>query len=155
MNQPLIGLVDKKIRQLQRYNQITSQMIYEDIDGVGDLIDKRQKLITALDGVSVEIKKYVSDQAIEQQDTIKRLMKFEDIKGLSEEMLELQNKINETKRLTDEINKNDKKAYGRIKAMRDDLLDEMSNSQKNKKIIDYFSSTSVNVNKGNRLNISK
>ncbi len=155
MNQPLLGLVDKKIRQLQRYNLITSQMIYEDIDGVGDLIDKRQKLITALDGVSVEIKKYVSDQSIEQQDTIKRLMKFEDIEGLSEEMLQLQNKINETKRLTDEINKNDKKAYGRIKAMRDGLLDEMSNSQKSKKIIDYFSSTNVDVNKGSRLNISK
>jgi hypothetical protein len=39
MNKPLISLINKKIEQLERYNEITSRMIYEDIEGVGELIE--------------------------------------------------------------------------------------------------------------------
>lgn len=154
MNDELSNLVDKKIRQLERYNEITSRIIYEDIDGVGDLLDKRQKLITAIDGVSVEIKSYVNSQSVEHQTVLKKMLKFEDIGSISDELIELQKKINKTKMLIDEINQNDKKAIDRITTMRDNVVKEMTESQKNKRVIDYFATTNVNVNKGSKLNIS-
>ena len=154
MNRPLISLVNKKIEQLERYNEITSRMIYEDVEGVGELIDKRQDIITALDGVSVDIKKFVSEQAIDHQSTLNKLLKFEDINGLTGDLVDLQKKIKESKKLVDTINKNDKLAYDRIKKMRDDIVVEMANSQKSKKVVDYLSQTATDLSKGRMLNIS-
>ena len=154
MNRPLISLVNKKIEQLERYNEITSRMIYEDVEGVGELIDKRQDIITALDGVSVDIKKFVSEQAIDHQSTLNKLLKFEDINGLTGDLVDLQKKIKESKKLVDTINKNDKLAYDRIKKMRDDIVVEMANSQKSKKVVDYLSQTATDLYKGRMLNIS-
>ena len=31
-NKPLINLVDKKIREMERYSEITNRMLYEDVD---------------------------------------------------------------------------------------------------------------------------
>ena len=70
MNSKLLQLADKKIEQMQHYNEITSRMIYEDIDGVGELIDKRQEIITAMDGISVDMRQYVSEQSIERQEKL-------------------------------------------------------------------------------------
>jgi len=99
MNKPLISLINKKIEQLERYNEITSRMIYEDIEGVGELIEQRQDIITSLDGVSVEIKKFVSEQSIEHQNTLNKILKFEDITGLTGDLQELQKKIKESKKV--------------------------------------------------------
>jgi hypothetical protein len=154
MNKPLIGLINKKIEQLERYNEITSRMIYEDIEGVGELIEQRQDIITSLDGVSVEIKKFVSEQSIEHQNTLNKILKFEDINGLTGDLQELQKKIKESKKLVDVINKNDKLAYDRLKKMRDDIIVKMENSQKSKKIVNYLSQTATDLSKGERLNIS-
>jgi hypothetical protein len=154
MNKPLISLINKKIEQLERYNEITSRMIYEDIEGVGELIEQRQDIITSLDGVSVEIKKFVSEQSIEHQNTLNKILKFEDITGLTGDLQELQKKIKESKKLVDVINKNDKLAYDRLKKMQDDILVKMENSQKGKKVVNYLSQTAIDLSKGSRLNIS-
>ena len=46
--------MDDKIHQLEHYNEITSRIITEDsIDGVGDLIEERQQILTNMDGISV------------------------------------------------------------------------------------------------------
>ena len=66
MDNKLLDLADKKIEQMEHFNDITSKIIYEDIDGVGELIENRQEIITALDGISAEIRQYVSDQSIER-----------------------------------------------------------------------------------------
>jgi len=154
MNKPLISLVNKKIEQLERYSEITSRMIYEDIEGVGDLIEQRQDIITSLDGVSVEIKKFVSEQSIEHQTTLNKILKFEDINGLTGDLQELQKKIRESKKMIDVINKNDKLAYDRLKQMRDNIVVQMENSQKSKKVVNYLSPTSSDLSKGSKLNIS-
>jgi|ADurb_Total_1113_FD_contig_71_383975_length_1258_multi_2_in_0_out_0_3 hypothetical protein len=154
MNKPLISLINKKIEQLERYNEITSRMIYEDIEGVGELIEQRQDIITSLDGVSVEIKKFVSEQSIEHQNTLNKILKFEDITGLTGDLQELQKKIKESKKLVDVINKNDKLAYDRLKKMQDDILVKMENAQKGKKVVNYLSQTAIDLSKGSRLNIS-
>lgn len=154
MNKPLISLVNKKIEQLERYSEITSRMIYEDIEGVGDLIEQRQDIITSLDGVSVEIKKFVSEQSMEHQNTLNKILKFEDINGLAGDLQELQKKIRESKKMIDVINKNDKLAYDRLKQMRDNIVVQMENSQKSKKVVNYLSPTSSDLSKGSKLNIS-
>ena len=154
MNKPLISLINKKIEQLERYNEITSRMIYEDIEGVGELIEQRQDIITSLDGVSVEIKKFVSEQSIEHQNTLNKILKFEDITGLTGDLQELQKKIKESKKLVDVINKNDKLAYDRLKKMQDDILVKMETAQKGKKVVNYLSQTAIDLSKGSRLNIS-
>ena len=43
-------------------------MLYEDIDGVGELLAERQSIITAMDGISLDIKQYISEQSMEHQE---------------------------------------------------------------------------------------
>ncbi|MBQ5319752.1 MAG: hypothetical protein J6K17_11715 [Oscillospiraceae bacterium] len=153
-NKPLLNLVDRKIREMERYSEITNRMLYEDIDGVGELIAERQSIITAMDGISVDIKKFINEQTIEQQDTLNKLMKFEDIGELNGELLELQEKIAKVNQLREQIIEKDSEAINRMSEMRDELREKLEQSAKGKKVIDYFSKTNINVNKGKRLNVS-
>lgn len=152
MDPRLLSLVDKKIEQLRHYNEITSQIIYEDIDGVGDLIQKRQEIVTAVDGISMEMRSLINQQSIERKDTINAMLCFEEIEGLSGSMLQLSEKINELKDLTDDIKKNDKMAVERLEGMRDELYKELTRSAKGKKVVNYFGATAVDVNKGSKFN---
>ena len=153
-NRPLLNLVDRKIREMERYSEITNRMLYEDIDGVGELIAERQSIITLMDGISVDIKKYISEQTIEQQDTLNKLLKFEDIGELNGELLELQEKIAQINQLREQIIEKDSAAINRLGEMRDEMREKLEQSAKGKKVIDYFSQTNINVNKGKRLNVS-
>ncbi len=153
-NKPLLNLVDRKLREMERYSEITNRMLYEDIDGVGELIEERQSIITAMDGISVDIKQFISEQSIERQNELNRLMKFEDIDGLNGELLELQEKINKIRELREKIIADDAAAYDRLGKMRDELRERLELSAKGKQVINYFSKTSINVNKGKKLNIS-
>ncbi len=150
----ILDLMERKVQQMERYSEITNRMLYEDIDGVGELIEERQKLITSMDGISLDIKKYISEQSMENQDTLNRLMQFEDIEGLNGELVELQSKIRHIRELNDRIVQDDKNAYDRLGKMRDELRERLEQSAKGKKVIDYFAQTSINVNKGSKLNIS-
>ncbi|MBQ3161502.1 MAG: hypothetical protein IJC04_05185 [Oscillospiraceae bacterium] len=153
-NKPLINLVDRKIREMERYSEITNRMLYEDVDGVGELIEERQSIITSMDGISVDIKKFISEQTIEQQDTLNKLMKFEDIGELNGELLELQEKIAKINQLKEQIIERDSAAINRLGEMRDEMREKLEQSAKGKKVINYFSKTNINVNKGKRLNVS-
>lgn len=153
-NKPLLNLVDRKINEMERYSEITNRMLYEDIDGVGELLAERQSIITAMDGISLDIKQYISEQSIEHQDKLNRLMKFEDIGGLNGELLELQEKISHVRKLREKILEDDAAAYDRLGKMREELREKLEQSAKGKQVVNYFSSTSTNVNKGRKLNIS-
>lgn len=153
-SKPLINLVDKKIREMERYSEITNRMLYEDVDGVGELIEERQSIITTMDGISLDIKKFISEQSIEQQDTLNKLMKFEDIGELNGELLELQEKIAQVNQLKEKIIERDSAAINHLSEMRDEMREKLEQSAKGKKVIDYFSKTNINVNKGKRLNVS-
>ena len=78
--------MDDKIKQLERYNEVTTQIISEDIDSVGELLDERQQIIAAMDGISLDIKQFVNDQSIERRDKINALLNFEDIGELNGEL---------------------------------------------------------------------
>lgn len=153
-NKPLIDLMDRKIHEMERYSEITNRMLYEDIDGVGELLAERQSIITAMDGISLDIKQYINEQSIEHQDRLNKLMKFEDIGGLNGELLELQEKIGHVRKLREKILEDDAAAYDRLEKMREELRDKLEQSAKGKQVINYFSSTSTNINKGKKLNIS-
>ena len=43
-SKPLLNLVDRKIHEMERYSEITNRMLYEDIDGVGELLAERQSI---------------------------------------------------------------------------------------------------------------
>lgn len=152
MDPRLLGLVDKKIEQLRHYNEITSRIIYEDIDGVGDLIEKRQEIVTAVDGISMEMRSLINEQSIERKDTINALLCFEEISGLSGAMLELSDKIRELKKVTEDVKKTDKMAVERLEGMRDELYGELTKSAKGKKVVNYFGATAVDINKGSKFN---
>lgn len=153
-DKPLLNLVDRKLREMERYSEITNRMLYEDIDGVGELIEERQSIITAMDGISLDIKQYISEQSMEHQDRLNRLMKFEDVGELNGELLEFQGKIKQIKELKEKIIADDSAAYDRLGKMRDEMREKLEQSAKGKQVINYFSKTSINVNKGKKLNIS-
>jgi len=153
-NKPLLNLVERKLREMERYSEITNQMLYEDIDGVGELIEERQSIITAMDGISADIKQFISEQSIERRDTLNRLMKFEDVGTLNGELLELAEKIKQIEETRKRIVEEDAAAYDRMAKMRDEMRERLEQSAKGKQVIKYFSKTSINVNKGKKLNIS-
>ena len=153
-NKPLLNLVDRKIQEMERYSEITNQMLYEDIDGVGEIIDERKKIITSMDGISLDIKQFINDQSMEHQEKINKVFRFEDIDGLNGELLELQEKIGRIKELRDQIIESDKAAFNRLSEMRDEMWEKLGHSAKGKKVINYFSNTSTDINKGKKLNIS-
>lgn len=156
MDDKLLSLADKKIEQMEHFNDITSKIIYEDIDGVGELVENRQEIITALDGISAEMRQYVSEQSIERQMVINKVLQSEDINNLTGELLELQGKIKIMTKLREEIKRNDKIAVDRLKKLRDEAYEELKKSVKNKQTINYYSPNSGgNLSNGNKLNISK
>lgn len=152
MDAKLLGLVDKKIEQLRHYYDITSRIIYEDIDGVGDLIEQRQEIVTAVDGISMEMRQLISEQSIERRDTINALLCFKEISGLSGSMKELSDKIHELKKLSDEIMEKEHAAVSRLERERDEIYEELSKTAKSKKVVDYFGVTATDINKGNKFN---
>lgn len=154
MNKPLIGLVDRKIQEMERYKEITNRMIYEDIDGVEELMGECQKIITVMDGISVDIKQYINEQSVERKEKLEKLMNFEDIGALNGELLELQEKIKRTNELRLQIIESNNAAYNHLAEMREELKEKLEESAKGKQVINYFSGTNTNVNKGRKLNIS-
>lgn len=154
MNKPLIGLVDRKIQEMERYKEITNRMVYEDIDGVEELMGECQKIITVMDGISVDIKQYINEQSVERKEKLERLMNFEDIGALNGELLELQEKIKRTNELRLQIIESNNAAYNHLSEMKDELREKMEESAKGKQVINYFAGTNTNVNKGKKLNIS-
>lgn len=156
MNRTIIELMDDKIHQLEHYNEITSRIITEDsIDGVGDLIEERQQILTNMDGISVAVKQYVSEQSIERMDKINALLRFEQIEDLNGDLMQLQDKIKRVQELREEIKSNDKKAYDRLAKQRDEIKLKLDEAAKSKQVADYFSSSNAaDVSKGRKLNIS-
>ncbi len=148
--------MDDKIHQLEHYNEITSRIITEDsIDGVGDLIAERQQILTNMDGISVAVKQYVSEQSIERMDKINALLRFEQIDDLNGDLMQLQDKIKRVQELREEINRNDKKAYDRLAKQRDEIKSKLDEAAKSKQVADYCSSSNAaDVSKGRKLNIS-
>lgn len=154
MNKPLIGLVDRKIQEMERYKEITNQMIYEDIDGVEELMEECQKIITVMDGISLDIKQYINEQSVERKEKLEKLMNFEDIGVLNGELLELQEKIKRTNELRLQIIESNNAAYNHLAEMQEEIKEKLEESAKGKQVINYFSGTNTNVNKGRKLNIS-
>ena len=156
MDNKLLSLADKKIEQMEHFNDITSKIIYEDIDGVGELIENRQEIITALDGISAEMRQYVSEQSIERQTAINKVLQSEDINNLTDELIELQGKIKIMTGLREEIKRNDKAAVDRLKMLRDEAYEGLKKSMKNKQTINYYApNLGGNLSNGSKLNISK
>jgi predicted nucleic acid-binding Zn-ribbon protein len=150
----LVALIDKKIAQLERFNEITALMLYEDVDGMEHLLDERDKIVRAVDGISVDIKQYISEQSMERQTQIKAVFRFQDISDLNDELLELQEKIKELERLKSLVRDADKKAYNRLRALQDELTDEMGEAFKSKQVANYFSQTAIDLSKGSKFNVS-
>ncbi|MGN0695996.1 MAG: hypothetical protein ACI4J5_04430 [Oscillospiraceae bacterium] len=156
MDNKLLSLADKKIEQMEHFNDITSKIIYEDIDGVGELIENRQEIITALDGISAEMRQYVSEQSIDRQTAINKVLQSEDINNLTDELIELQGKIKIMTKLREEIKRNDRAAADRLKMLRDEAYEGLKKSMKSKQTINYYSPNSGgNLSNGSKLNISK
>ena len=154
MNDDILSLMDKKIEQAERYREISNKMIYEDIDGVNEMLDRRQELITQIDGISAEIKAYVNSQSVEKRDVLNNLLLFREVGELSGELLELQEKLMRYKEVKKQINEADRKIYKHIKEMQNELAAEMVRSNRSKQVIDYFKTTSIDVDGGSKFNMS-
>lgn len=153
-SKPLLSLVNRRIQEMERYNEIANRMIYEDIDGVEELIEECQKIITVVDGISIDIKQFINEQSIEHRDKLNKLMNFEDIGALNGELLELQEKIKRTSELRQQIIESNNAAYNHLAEMQEELRQHLEQSAKGKQVINYFANTNTNVNKGSKLNIS-
>ena len=108
-----------------------------------------------MDGISVAVKQYVSEQSIERMDKINALLRFEQIDDLNGDLMQLQDKIKRVQELREEIKNNDKKAYDRLAKKRDEIKQKLDEAAKSKQVADYCSSSNAaDVSKGRKLNIS-
>ncbi len=155
MDGKLLALADKKIEQMERYSDITSKLIYEDVDGVGELIDNRQEIITSITGISAEMNQYVSEQSIDRRETLTKVLQSEEIFDLNEELSVLQTKIKTIARIREEINRKDKIAMDRMVKLRNEAYDALKNAAKSKQTINYYSPNSGgSLSNGGKFNTS-
>lgn len=154
MDRRILELVDMKIEQMRHFNDITSRIIYEDIDGVEELIERRQEIVTAVDGISMDMRSLINEQSIDRKNQLKRLLSFEEISGLTGSMLELSEKIQELKSVTEAAMETDQRAMARLEVKRREIYEELISSAKSKKVVNYFGATAVDVSKGSHLNSS-
>ena len=102
------------------------------------------------------MRQYVSEQSIERQTAINKVLQSEDINNLTDELIELQGKIKIMTGLREEIKRNDKAAVDRLKMLRDEAYEVLKKSMKNKQTINYYAPNSGgNLSNGSKLNISK
>ncbi|MDE7294222.1 MAG: hypothetical protein K2N72_07340 [Oscillospiraceae bacterium] len=154
MDPRILELVDRKIEQMRHFNDITSRIIYEDIDGVEELIERRQEIVTAVDGISADMRSLINQQSIDRRNEIKRLLSFEEISGLTGSMLELSERIQELKSVTETAMETEQRAMAHLEGRRRQIYEELTDSAKGKKVVNYFGATAVDVNKGSHLNSS-
>ena len=82
------------------------------------------------------------------------MFSFKEVGELSGELLEIQERLLKYKEIKHKINEADKEIYKHLKQMQNELAAEMNKSNRSKQVIDYFSQTSIDVNKGRKLNTS-
>lgn len=154
MDPRILELVDKKIEQMRHFNDITSRIIYEDIDGVEELIERRQEIVTAVDGISMDMRSLINEQSIDRRDQITALLSFKEISGLTGSMLELSKKIHELRDVTELAMATEQRAMESLENRQQEIFEQLTDSIKGKKVANYFGATAVDVNKGSHFNSS-
>lgn len=147
-------LADSKIKVLEEYNRITQQIAFEETEPelINVLLEDRQALLDELVRINLDIADAVklcdNPQAAEEL-----IISFKGLDGEPPEgMEELYAKGDRIKGLTATIKRVDRKIGEKLEALKAELTALMSETGKKKKVIDYFSQTTVDISKGGKLN---
>lgn len=146
-------LADCKIKLLEDYNRITQQIAFDETEPelISALLDDRQAILDELMRVNLDI-----GDAVKICDNPEAagsiLITFD---GLDSDppagMEELYAKGERIKGLTMTIKRVDRKIGEKLDNLKTELTMLMSEAGKKKKVIDYFSQTTVDISKGGKL----
>jgi hypothetical protein len=145
----LIRLLNEKIQLLERYEQATLRLVYEDIYSFGDILSDRQILVPLYEKVNRAIAKAVAGQAEEIRPELEAIIAGKSESEIAPEAAMLTGKINT---LHTNINKNDKLAFSRVKKERDDIVEKIESTQKSEQVIKYVSASTYDVSRGAKFN---
>jgi hypothetical protein len=145
----LIRLLNEKIQLLERYEQATLRLVYEDIYSFGDILSDRQILVPLYEKVNHSIKKAVATQPAEIRPELEAIIAGKSESEIAPEAAMLIGKINT---LHTNINKNDKLAFSRVKKEREDIVEKIESTQKSEQVIKYVSASTYDVSRGAKFN---
>jgi hypothetical protein len=146
----LTPLLNEKIQILERYEQATLRMVYEDIYSFGDILSDRGLLVPLYEEVGRSIKKAVAALPEEQKAEAEALISGE--KTESESLPGVAILTSKISKLMQSISKNDKLAVSRVKKEREDIIGKIEKTQKSEPVIKYVSASSYDVARGAKFN---
>jgi hypothetical protein len=145
----LIRLLNEKIQLLERYEQATLRLVYEDIYSFGDILNDRQILVPLYENVNNSIGKVVAAQPENIRPELEAIVSGKSESEIAPEAAMLIGKINT---LHTSINKNDKLAFSRVKKEREDIVEKIESTQKSEQVIKYVSASTYDVSRGAKFN---
>jgi hypothetical protein len=146
----LTPLLNEKIQVLERYEQATLRMVYEDIYSFGDILSDRQILVPRYEELGQAIKKAIAALPEAEKAETEALISGE--KTDSETLPEIAILASKINKLHQNISKNDKLAESRVKKEREDIIGMIENTQKSEQVVKYVSASSYDVAKGAKFN---
>jgi hypothetical protein len=146
----LIPLLNEKIQILERYEQATLRMVYEDIYSFGDILSDRQILVPLYENVNRTIAKTVN--ALPDESRAEAEVLLSGIKTDSAVFPEAVPLLRRISALHETINKNDKLAFSRVKKEREDIIGMIESNQKSEQVVKYVSASSYDVSRGAKFN---
>lgn len=134
-------LIEKKLQILRRYGELTDSLQTADIDHAGDILEERQEVIRETDAVTGEINGVAAALSPAEREELSKLLRFEKEEAEGD-LAPVAEKLRELKRLFIALAEKEKSASGRLNHLREKLLKKLERSNRDKKVMDFVSSTS-------------
>ena len=135
-------LVDKKIEQLEKYDDISVRFLIDEIDKFKTLLEVRHTFLVEFNKLTPQIDRIIEAQSQDDQEVLKRMFTLKEFDHTEDAVWqELKQKLIKMKERIDSINEKTRKTEERFEAMKMELLSEMQKLKKSKQVIDFISST--------------
>jgi hypothetical protein len=145
----LTRLLNEKIQILERYEQATLRMVYEDIYSFGDILSDRQILVPLYENVNRGIAKFIAALPSDIRPELEAIIAGQTESKIAPEAALLMGKINV---LHANIEKNDKLAFSRVQKEREGIIEKIESTQKSEQVIKYVSASTYDVSRGAKFN---
>lgn len=149
-------LADEKLRLYEDYNRLTRQLLFEEAEPeiINLILDERQTVLDRIVSVNMDIADMLKFCS-EPEYVSSLIVSYEGTQGEPREGFEeLHADGSRMKGLYEVTSRLDRKLGEKLGGMSAELKTLMTSTGKTKKVIDYFSGTTVDISKGSRFSSS-
>lgn len=152
----ILLLADEKLRLFEDYNRLTRQLLFEEAEPeiISIVLDERQGILDKIVSVNMDIADTLKF-CQEPEYVSSLIVSYEGAEGEPREGFEeLYDDGSRMKGLYEVTTRLDRKLGEKLNDMKSELKTLMTSTGKTKKVIDYFSGTTVDISKGSRFSSS-